>query len=630
MNWPRGFNVLPGAAPPASEVVGFGLCPEHGRRRLRGGSAVAAAVVLALVAAAPGEAATRRVAVPEITSPTPVAVIGESGKIHLEARPQRNEGLLAFSQRLCGTSRHASAISRANGGIRQLQRGVRYRVPFDLLLDDHQQAAVRALLPQDKADADGWRHRVPRAPRGQRAESLWGIAAWFTGSGENHRAIQRANNLDRSIIQPGQVILIPRDLLSEPYLGMLSPAATRVAAAPTGAPTAEGRAGTSPFVRYGSDDHGDFASYRLKAGEALYSSVVMRFTGQLFATEINAIVDEIRDRNGIGDVRDLPVGYEVRIPVELLSARYLPPEHPRRQAWEAERSEFEGIENELTVLDLDGVTVVLDAGHGGEDIGAPVGGLWESVYVYDIMLRTRRVLQSRTGATVLTTTREGSSYRIIDRDLLPHTQDHVVLTDPPYRIQNAAVATNFRWYLSNSLYRKQRREGADPEQVIFISIHADSLHPSLRGAMVYIPGLVGITNNYGKTGTVYNARREVRAEPRVSFSRTERTTSRGLSEDLARHMLDSFHRFDLAVHDRSPIRDRIVRGRRTYVPAQLRFNRIPAKILLEVNNMGNEQDRRLLKTQAYRQRIAEAIVDGILRYYGLPGRDAGETVTAGS
>jgi len=583
---------------------------------------IVCAAALALVVPAAGAGATKRVAVPEIGSPTPVAVMTTSGRIHIEAKPRANEGLLAFAQRLCGNARHSSALSRANGGVRRLKRGVRYRVPFDLLPKASQQVTIRALLPKDQAVADGWKHKVSSSRRGRDAESLWSIAEWFTGSGENHRVLRQANSLTSNVIRPGQTILVPRRLLTEPFAGMLPAPPPRTA-------TALAEAEATPFAGYGSDEKGKYASYRLKAGEALYSSVVMRFTGRLFASDVNELVREIKQRNRIGDVRDLPVGYEVRIPLDLLSARYLPPDHPRRVEWEAQRAAGEQIENQVLALDLDGVTVVLDAGHGGRDIGAPVGGLWESNYVYDIMLRTKKVLESRTAATVVPTTREGSTFRIADADVLPKSRGHAVLTNPPYRIDDARVATNFRWYLANWVYDQRRKAGIDPGQVIFISIHADSLHPSLRGAMVYIPGLVGITNNYGKSGAPYTSRREVRAAPRVSFTRNERTTSKGLSRDLAEHMLASFRDADLAIHHNRPIRDRIFQGRRVYVPAQLRFNRVPAKILLEVGNLGNEQDRRLMKTRAYRQRVAEAIVDGILAYYGVPQGSASRTVTAG-
>ena len=623
-------------------------------------TAIVCAATLAVLLPAAAAGATKRVAVPEIGSPTPIAVMTARGAIHVEAKPRANEGLLGFAERLCGSARHSSALSRANGGVRRLKRGVRYRVPFDLLPRSSQEVAIRALLPKDQAVADGWRHQVSSARRKRDAESLWSIAAWFTGAGENHRLLRDANNLTSNVIRPGQTILVPRRILAEPFAAMLpAPAATTSteetaiaeSTPPTTPPpaassteaedaTSSNAAATSetvtspsaegtPFVRYASDGTGEYASYRLKAGEALYSSVVMRFTGRLYAADIGELVRQIKQRNEIEDVRDLPVGYEVKIPLDLLSPRYLPPGHPRRAQWESERAAGQQIENDVLALDLDGVTVVLDAGHGGRDIGAPIGGLWESNYVYDIMLRTRKLLESRTAATVVPTTREGSTYRIVDADILPKSRGHAVLTNPPYRIENAAVATNFRWYLANSIYQQRRKEGIDPGQVIFISIHADSLHHSLRGAMVYIPGLVGITNNYGKSGAPYSSRREVRAAPRVSFTRNERTTSKGLSRDLAEHILASFRESDLAIHHNGPIRDRVVRGRRAYVPAQIRFNRIPAKILLEVCNLGNEQDRRLMKTRAYRQRIAEAIVEGILAYYGVPQRGADRAVTAG-
>ena len=588
---------------------------------MRTRAAIVCATALAILLPTAAAAATKRVAVPEIGSPTPVAVMTGHGKIHIEAKPRANEGLLAFAKRLCGSSRHSSALSRANGGVRRLKRGVRYKVPFDLLPERSQQAAIRALLPKDQATAEGWKHQVASSSRSRDAESLWSIAEWFTGAGENHRVLRQANGLTSNVIRPGQVILVPRRVLAALFAGMLPAAAPRTAAIRSSTEA-------TPFVRYGSDGKGEYASYRLKAGEALYSSVVMRFTGRLHAADVNELVREIKQRNEIGNVRDLPVGYEAKIPLDLLSARYLPPDHPRRVEWEAQRAADEQIENEVLALDLDGVTVVLDAGHGGRDIGAPVGGLWESNYVYDIMLRTKKVLESRTAAAVVPTTREGSTFRIADADVLPQSRGHAVLTNPPYRIDNARVATNFRWYLANWVYQQRRKAGVEPGQMIFMSIHADSLHHSLRGAMVYIPGLVGITNNYGKSGGPYTSRREVRAEPRVSFTRNERTTSKGLSRDLAEHLLASFRESDLAIHHNGPVRDRIVRGRTAYVPAQLRFNRVPAKILLEVCNLGNEQDRRLMKTRAYRQRVAEAIVDGILSYYGVPQGGANRTVTA--
>jgi N-acetylmuramoyl-L-alanine amidase len=52
------------------------------------------------------------------------------------------------------------------------------------------------------------------------------------------------------------------------------------------------------------------------------------------------------------------------------------------------------------------------------------------------------------------------------------------------------------------------------------------------------------------------------------------------------------------------------------VPAILRYNRIPARVLVEVCNLNNPEDRRLLRTRDYRERVAEALVRAIVDFYG--------------
>jgi N-acetylmuramoyl-L-alanine amidase len=54
----------------------------------------------------------------------------------------------------------------------------------------------------------------------------------------------------------------------------------------------------------------------------------------------------------------------------------------------------------------------------------------------------------------------------------------------------------------------------------------------------------------------------------------------------------------------------------------LRYNEIPAGVLLEVCNLVNPEDRKLLLTQRYRQQVAEAVVEGILAYYGVDEDEA--------
>jgi N-acetylmuramoyl-L-alanine amidase len=526
------------------------------------------------------------------------ATLGSDHRIVLEVLPRPNEGLIRFAARLGSDPASQRRISEANGGVERLEKGVRYRVPFEVLNDDLQLQVVRGLFGDDRVGSDGWRHQV--AERGDFVPSLWTIAEWFTGDGENFRRLRESSGLADEELQSGQEVRVPRELLR--------------ASLRQGLP--ERVLGPSPFVEYGRDAEGEFAVYRLQRGEALYSSVVVRFTSRLYADDVNELASEVARRSGITDVRDIPVGYPVKIPLGELAPEFLPPDHPGRIEYEDGLTQSARHSNKARSRDLEGVTVIIDAGHGGRDVGASIGGVWESVYVYDIMLRVQRLLEQSTAANVVVTTRDGGNMKIGDRDVLGTSRGHQVLTSPPYRIEDSRVSSNLRWYLANSVLSKNGK-GRSAEKVVFISIHADSLHPSLRGAMVYVPGLLRNPPNYGKTGTVYTSRREVRERPRVDFSRSERVRSEGLSRDLAGHIVDSFRRNGLAVHPNKPIRDRVIRNKRAWVPAVLRFNAVPAKVLVEVCNLANAEDRRLVQTRAFREKVANTIVGGLTAYYGL-------------
>ncbi|MGH7336786.1 MAG: N-acetylmuramoyl-L-alanine amidase family protein, partial [Myxococcota bacterium] len=240
------------------------------------------------------------------------------------------------------------------------------------------------------------------------------------------------------------------------------------------------------------------------------------------------------------------------------------------------------------------------------------------LYVYDVLLRVRRALGQRTRAQVLATTRDGTDFRLVEREKLPFSRGHAVLTTPPYPIADATIGVHFRWYLANSLFRRHAKNG-DSDRVVFVSIHADSLHPTLRGATVYVADAGASVTRFGKSGPVFTSRKEYREQPAVTFSLRERQKSEGRSHDLAQKIIDGFRGHDLAVHPFQPVRNRIFRGRRPWVPAVLRYNAVPAKVLLEICNLANDEDRRLLQQSAFRETIAAAIVDGILRYFGEAG-----------
>lgn len=538
-----------------------------------------------------------------------VVVLGDD--LGLEVEPRPGEGLLSLTERICGDRDKLAQIQDAVGRVRLLA-GVRYPVPWTCVDDSLRRRALRALFPQDVGRADAWEHRVASSAGGV-GETLWSVAVWFTGRGQNHRAIRDFNGLPDESIEAGQVVRIPRELLKPGFGAVMPPAPIR--SAPVAAPVR--RIETTAELRYGQDGRGRYAGYRLQAGEALYSAVVVRFTGRLLADDVNPLAHEIARRSGISDLTDIPIGYEVRIPLEYLSAEFLPPDDPRRIAYEREQDAAGRYTNTVRSADLRGVTVILDAGHGGRDVGSGKhAGIAESIYVYDIMERVRRQLERRTAARVVPTTDDGPrDYVIPDRDILPLSKRHRVLTTPPYPNADSRVSANLRWALTNSTLAHLKRDGTDPGNVIFVSIHADWLHSSVRGSMVYVPGLLPLRSNYRLSGGEYRLRKESREHGTFKTTHSERVKSLGLSKDLATNLISSIRRRGLSIHPNQPIRDRIYRGRTPWVPAVLKYGKVPAKVLVEVCNLANKDDLALIQTQEFREEFASALVDGILAYY---------------
>jgi N-acetylmuramoyl-L-alanine amidase len=42
---------------------------------------------------------------------------------------------------------------------------------------------------------------------------------------------------------------------------------------------------------------------------------------------------------------------------------------------------------------------------------------------------------------------------------------------------------------------------------------------------------------------------------------------------------------------------------------------VPTRLLLEICNLGNSDDRKMMTTRAWRQKVAEAIYEGLVSFY---------------
>lgn len=584
-------------------------------------------------------------------------------QIDVVVTPHRGDAWTRLAKRVSGDADKWHDIARANQASETLTVEQRVHVPFALLRPELQRQVVGALFPADGVVPGGWRHVVV-GDSGVEGESLWNIAEWFTGRGVNYTEIRRANPSQALSTRKGDVILIPESLLAAAFRDG-APAPSRPGRAGSSASVEKAGArtkgetdasktaaeirgpeddtlqraatdddaaetaveavavGPAPSLTFEHSAAGPYAVYRLQKGEALYSSVAIRFTGRVYSKDVGDVLARIVKFNDIDDVARIRIGYPVKIPMDLLLPEYLPADAPERMAREQSQRESAKLAGHARARNLAGVHVILDAGHGGRDVGTSHDGVYESSYVYDVMCRLKRLMEKRSDATVFTTTRSQSDgYAVIDDDELSDKTDHEVLTTPRYGLDDPVVGVNLRWYLANSLFRHAMKARVAREKVVFVSIHADSLHPSLRGAMVYIPGEKYVQGSFEKRDKVYLARAEVRESPRVRHSANESLAAEGLSRNLAESIVDAFDESGLKVHPFNPIRDNVVRDDHEWVPAIIRHNVVPTRVLIEICNLGNARDRELMKTRRYRQHVAEAIYHGIVTYYDEPGEMA--------
>ncbi|HUP48825.1 MAG TPA: N-acetylmuramoyl-L-alanine amidase [Thermoanaerobaculia bacterium] len=560
-------------------------------------------------------------------------------EIEVVLQPHPGDAWTRLALRVTGDASRWEEIAQYNGADDNLRAGQPVRVPYALLRANLQREIIQTLFPADKPGEGGWSHTVV-AGRGIEGETLWQIAEWFTGDGGNYTAIRKANPAQGLSTRKGDVILIPQRLLTAAFGGGREgenvPTTAAEVRKPGHGPAQRSTADEDaleaamaaasvgpPSLSYERHASEPYAVYRLQKGEALYSSVAIRFTGRVYAKDVNDVIERIVSLNGIEDVSRLPVGYKVKIPMDLLLPEYLPAGDPARLASEAARRASAQHARRTRARNLTGVHVILDAGHGGRDPGTAYGELWESTYVYDVACRLKELLEKKSGAKVSMTTRSKRIGFMPSRtDGIRNQVDHYVQTSPRYDLEDAIVGVNLRWYLANSLYRKTVQGGTSKEKVVFISIHADSLHPSLRGAMAYIPGGRFVKGKYEKSEPIYLARAEVRERPAVRQSESEALAAEGLSRDLAASIIRSFEQSGLQVHPFNPVRDNVVREGREWVPAIIRYNVVPTRLLLEVGNLGNKKDRELIRTRKHRTQLAEAIYRGLTDFYtqDAPGR----------
>jgi N-acetylmuramoyl-L-alanine amidase len=213
--------------------------------------------------------------------------------------------------------------------------------------------------------------------------------------------------------------------------------------------------------------------------------------------------------------------------------------------------------------------IVIDAGHGGHDPGAQSAGIAESELTLDVALRLHRLLQKQPGVEVVMTR---------DSDVFVPLEERTAIAN---------------------------REGAD----LFLSIHANaSRNVKAHGIETYF---LNFTSNPDAAAV---AARENSASGRAMHSLPEIVRAIALNNkiDESRDFADMVQRSMVRrlSTKNGQVRDLGVKQ----APFVVLIGASMPSVLAEISFVTHKQESQLLKTGAYRQQIAEALFDAVVRY----------------
>ncbi len=213
--------------------------------------------------------------------------------------------------------------------------------------------------------------------------------------------------------------------------------------------------------------------------------------------------------------------------------------------------------------------IVIDPGHGGHDPGAKGGGINEAELVLDVALRLEKLLTKLPGVDVVLTRRENTFIPLPER---------------------TAIAN---------------REHAD----LFLSIHANaSPVPAARGVETYFLNFAS-NQNAAAVAARENATSEqtmgaLQDVVKAIALNSKRDESRDFATYVQRELLDSLRDANKTVKDLGV----------KQAPFVVLIGASMPSVLAEISFLTNPQEAKLLKGSSYRQKIAQALFEGVREY----------------
>ena len=335
--------------------------------------------------------------------------------LRLEIKPWPDEDVHALARRIAPSPVHSDLLAATLAEESARTEDGFYSIPLALLGPDTRVLVLRRVFPADRTDGGDWLHVARRSPLPIYDEGLWQVAAWFTG----RRALRRFAARQR--------------------VGLLSSNKVRSSAFRRAFSTPRSGQGRPPTMGPSCTEatRGQLRRLSAQARRGALLRRRARYTGRTAPEDVESLARSIAARSGVRDLTDIPAGWLVKIPIDVLEPEFLPASDARRKSIEKAKA---AMERELSARPpqeathgLEGVVVIIDPGHGGMDPGTMNHAVWEHDYVFDVASRLRRELEAHTGAKVFLTLDDPGKESVPSRgDALESNRKRSVLTTPPF------------------------------------------------------------------------------------------------------------------------------------------------------------------------------------------------------